>query len=260
MPVFFLKIPSATHEQTTVAGLANKIISPFVKRIFLTWKETKKYFPPEKTILVGLPLRTEVFKNRRTKYQFEEKLPTILIIGGKQGAHIINQTVFAILEKILAKYNVIHQCGLSSLYNDYQKAKEIRAKLETKKRQRYRIEKYIFPEDIGSAFARADLVVSRAGAHTIYELLALGKPAILIPYPFLHQDEQGKNAKIVEKLGLGKIILQKNLAPNILYHSLTTMMAQLDKYEKVKKKAKKLVILEAGAKMVREIEKLGKIC
>jgi len=257
---FFLKIPSVTHEQTTVAGFANKIIAPFVKKIFISWKESKKYFPSQKTILTGLPLRKEIFEEKTKKYRFKEDLPTILIIGGKQGSHIINQAVFAILDKLLEKYNIIHQCGFSSLYNDFQKAKEKRKKMKKQKRERYKPEDYIFPKDIGSAFAQADLVVSRAGAHTIYELLALKKPCLLIPYPFLYKDEQTQNARILKKIGLGEILPQKDLTPTLLYQSINSLISNLQKYKEAGKKAEKLVIFNAERKIIEEIEKIIKVC
>lgn len=253
-----LRIPSVTHEQTVVAGLANKLISPFVKKIFISWPQTAKYFLPEKTVLAGLPLRKEIFVKMTKKYEFKENLPTIYITGGKQGAHVINRAVFEVLDKLLEKYNVIHQCGLSSVHKDYKEAKDRKQRTENRKRERYKVVDYIFPEDIGAVFAEADLVIGRAGAHTVYELAALGKPAVLIPYPYLYQDEQTKNAEVLEDIGLVKILPQKNLTGDSLHQCINSLAQNIEEHKNAGEEAKKLVVLNATERMVKEIEKVIK--
>lgn len=250
---WILRIPSVTHEQTMVAGLGNKLISLFVKKIFISWPQKKKYYPSKKTVLTGLPLRKEIFIKKTKKYEFKEDLPTVYVTGGKQGSHVINQAVFEVLDKLLEKYNVIHQCGLSSLHNDYQIGKGKREKGK-EKWERYKVVDYIFPEDIGAVFAEADLVVGRAGAHIIYELAALGKPAVLIPLPILYGDEQTGNAKLLEEIGLAKILPQKDLTGESLYQCINLLIQNIEKYKKAGGKAKKLVILDATEKIIREIE------
>lgn len=116
---------------------------------------------------------------------------------------------------------------------------------------------YIFPEDIGAVFAEADLVVGRAGAHTIYELAALGKPAILIPLPILYGDEQTKNAGLLEEIGLAKILPQKDLTGEFLYQCINSLIQNIEKYKKAGEEAKKLVILDATKRVVKEIENQG---
>jgi len=257
---WILRIPSVTHEQTVIGGLANKLLSPFVKKVFITWPQTKKGFPSKKTVLTGLPLRKEIFEKKTKKYEFKENLPTIYVTGGKQGAHIINQAVFAVLDKILGKYNLIHQCGLSSLHNDFEKSKRERSEMRSERRERYKVVDYVFPEEIGAVFAKADLVISRAGAHIVYELTALGKPAILVPYPYLYKDEQTQNAKMLEEIGLVKILPQKDLTGESLYQWINSLLQNIEKYKKAGEKAKKLVILNATERMVEEIEKIGNFC
>lgn len=253
---WLLRIPAVTHEQTVVAGRVNKLITPFVKKIFLTWPQTKKYYPPSKTVVTGLPLRKEIFEKKTKRYEFRNKLPTIYVTGGKQGSHVINKAVFAVLDELLERYNLIHQCGLSSLHDDYQLAKEKKEGLGEKKKKRYKIADYIFPQDIGAVFTKADLVVGRAGAHTIYELAALGKPAILIPLPILYQNEQVENARLLEEAGLAKVLLQKDPEGKSLLQAINLLTQEFDRHKKVGEEKKQLVALDAIRKIVREIEKL----
>lgn len=248
------KIPCITHEQTVVSGLANKLIAFFAQKILLTWPMSLKYFPKEKTAVVGLPLRKEIFT--KGKFSFKNDLPVIYITGGKQGAHVINRAVLGCLEKLLPFVNVIHQCGSTTLYEDEKVAKEKRQKLSLLLRERYIVKEYFFASEIGEVLNGADLVVSRAGAHIIYELAALGKPALLIPIPWAYGNEQIQNAKILEQIGLAEILPQKNLTDETLMSKVTEMLGNIAKYEKNARKASKLVILNGTERVVEEIEKM----
>ena len=177
---WLLGIPIITHEQTTVFGLANQIIAKFAKKVLVSFPSSLKSFPAKKVVLTGLPIRTEIFDQGKKLFTNQKK--TIYITGGKQGAHVINSEVFKILPQLLEKFNIIHQCGSTSLFNDLAKAQELRKNLNTK--EDYLVAPYFFEDQIGSIFKSADFVISRAGAHTLYELLYLEKPAILIPIPW----------------------------------------------------------------------------
>lgn len=251
---WLLKIPAITHEQSSVSGLANKIVAYFAQKILVSWPSSLPFFPKEKTTLVGLPLRGEIFEKTTTRFDFKNHLPTIYITGGKQGAHVINQAIFSCLESLLENYNLIHQCGSSTLHHDFKRAQEKKRQLELKKRKRYIVSDYFYPTEIGSVFAQADLVVSRAGAHMVFELAALGKPAILIPIPWLYGDEQTKNAKLLKKTGLVEILPQDQLSGEKLSWWINKVVENIESYRKNAKKAKNLIRLDAGERIVEEIE------
>jgi UDP-N-acetylglucosamine--N-acetylmuramyl-(pentapeptide) pyrophosphoryl-undecaprenol N-acetylglucosamine transferase len=255
---WILRIPSVTHEQTVVAGVANRLISPFVRKIFISWPQTERFYPLGKSVFTGLPLRKEIFEKKTRKYEFKEKLPTIFVTGGKQAAHLINQAIFAVLAQILENYNLIHQCGLSSLHQDYKEAKQKRDEIESKKRWRYKVVDYIFPEEIGAVFTAADLVIGRAGAHIVYELAVLGKPALLIPIPWAKADEQRANAEILKKVGLAEILPQKELSGETLVSRVTAMLDNIQRYKKNSIRAAGLVKLNGAQKMAEEIERILK--
>jgi UDP-N-acetylglucosamine--N-acetylmuramyl-(pentapeptide) pyrophosphoryl-undecaprenol N-acetylglucosamine transferase len=222
-------LPIATHEQTVVIGWANKVISKFATKILVSWKESLKYFPPHKTTYTGLPLRRAIFETRSQKFDPQNDLPTIYITGGKTGSHIINSTVSEALDRLLKKYNVIHQCGDYSVTKD-NKMLQDRYMQAGSVPGRYFLNKFIFEDDIGEVFSRADIVISRGGAHTIAELAALNKPAIVIPIPWVSHNEQQKNAEMLRDLGLAEILQEKDLSAESLLNLLEKMFEDLAKY------------------------------
>lgn len=253
---FFLRIPAVTHEQTTVSGWANRFIGFLAKRIFISWERSLKFFPKRKTILTGNPLRKAIFEVRTKRFRFPECLPTIYVTGGKQGAHVINEAVREALSEFLERYNVIHQTGSSEVYRDYQKILVLRNQLPKKLVRRYIIQEYFGEDEIGAVFKAADLVVARAGANTITELAALGKPAIFIPIPWASHNEQMENAKLLERVGSAVVLPQEKLSPSTLLRGVERVVGNLEYYRQRGKEAKKLVDLGAAAKIADEIVRL----
>jgi len=262
---WFLGVPSLTHEQTVVGGWANKLVARFAKKVFVSWEESVQYFPKDKTIVVGNPVRKAIFdQTQKSKLKNQilsqnSKLGTIYVTGGKQGAHVLNEAVREALPELLEKYKVIHQCGHSTVFRDYQGLKELSSdggELSSDLRSRYLLKDYFTEEEIGAVFAAADIVISRAGANIVYELAALGKPAILIPIPWVSHEEQMKNARILANAGSAVILEEKNLsAKSILLHS-DILFADLEKYQEGGRRAQKLVRLDAAEKIAEEIASL----
>lgn len=170
-----LKIPSITHEQTVVTGHANKFISKYVKKIMITWPQSEKYFPKEKIVVTGLPLREEILEFKSNSFHSENDLPTVYVTAGKLGSNKINVAVEGCLPRLLSMCNVIHQAGDVSVYGDYDRLLSLYEKLNPKPKGDYYIRKYVFEDEIGEAYSKADLVISRSGAHTTLELIALKK-------------------------------------------------------------------------------------
>jgi UDP-N-acetylglucosamine--N-acetylmuramyl-(pentapeptide) pyrophosphoryl-undecaprenol N-acetylglucosamine transferase len=203
---WFLGIPTITHEQTVVTGYANKLISKFAKKIFVSWEESLKYFPPEKVRYSGLPLRESINKIVSNNYQVDNGLPYILVIGGKTGSHLINTLIEESLETLLSFSNVVHQTGDHTKLKDFERLCDKYQNISTRVFGAYYPKKFIFEDEIGEVYSKADLVVSRAGAHSISEIIALNKKAILIPISWVSHNEQFLNAKIVESRNNAVII------------------------------------------------------
>lgn len=203
-----LNIPSITHEQTVVSGWANKAVSPFVKKILLTYNSSLSNYPKEKSLVVGLPVRKELLDSNNSKV-FHPKL--LFITCGKQGSHTINSAIFPLIPELVKKYTVVHQVGSNVLTKDLDRARRIKEKLG-KDASRYQYAPYFVGKDSATYLRSADLVISRAGAHTIYELILLGKKAIVIPISWVSHKEQELNANLAQK-EIGSIVLSE--------HSLT---------------------------------------
>jgi UDP-N-acetylglucosamine--N-acetylmuramyl-(pentapeptide) pyrophosphoryl-undecaprenol N-acetylglucosamine transferase len=251
---WLLGIPVVTHEQTSVSGWANKMIAKMAKKVFVTYEASSKYFPQEKVVVTGLPIREGILKKGKKLFQNGKK--TIYVTGGKQGAHVLNETIFAILPQLLEKFNVIHQCGSTSLFNDIEKAREMRARQLAGggKGMNYLVKEYFFEDEIGSVFRSADFVISRAGAHIVYELMTLRKPAILVPIPWASGNEQEENAKVVVNAGLGIILPQKDLEAGKLWETILEFEKNLSS-KKVSPASPKIEA-DATSKIVFEIEKI----
>lgn len=263
VPVVFsawlLGIPIITHEQTTIKGLATKFNSLFAKKIAVSWQKSLDDFPPQKVVYTGNPLRKEIFKEDKKFWQqlgFRKKFPLVFITGGNQGSHIINITVGKIVPKLVKIANVFHQCGHLNIFEDFKNLTTVKKKLPAKLSPFYQVEKYLSTSQMGTLLNKADLVVSRAGANTISELAALGKPAILIPFPWLYQDEQTKNAKMLAKTGIAEILPQKELTAESLLALIEKMLNNLPKYKQNAFRAKKLVKTDAAEAIVDLVEEI----
>lgn len=257
---WILGIPSITHEQSVVSGLATKLNSFFVKKIAISWSETGKYLKNKKVVLTGNPIRKEIFEMQASDFKLKEFLrniqsykgrPLIYITGGNQGSHFINETIGEILPRLLKSYFLIHQTGDSKIYHDYEDlVTSYRSRVKSK---RYFVTKYIDSADIGAVLNKADLVVSRAGANLVTELLALGKPAILIPLPWAGGSEQEENAKLAEEAGVGQILSQEKLTSYILAQSIDKAIQNLENFKKNALKAKQLIKLDAAERLAEEV-------
>jgi UDP-N-acetylglucosamine--N-acetylmuramyl-(pentapeptide) pyrophosphoryl-undecaprenol N-acetylglucosamine transferase len=240
---WFFGIPTITHEQTVTAGWANRALSPFVKKILLTHQSSKKNFPSKKTIVVGLPLKKKLL-DRAPKVQFKPKL--LYITCGKQGSHIINSSIFPLIPELVKKYTVVHQTGANTKTQDISKARRVKKSLG-KYASRYIHAPYFFANEAANYLRSAHLVISRAGAHTTYELCLLGKRAIFIPIPWVSHNEQFLNADLAIKTITGSIIQEKDLSPK-------TMMKTIKKIDKKKlKPVSKTLITDATQRIIKII-------
>jgi len=202
LAAYILRIKTALHEQNVLPGLTNRILSRFVDKIFISFPESKNYFSSKKTILTGNPIRQELLKDQDLSHL--KRGFTLLIIGGSQGAHQVNARFISCLpylEDLKESLNIIHQTG----ERDFEYVNNSYHNLPFKGK--------VFPfiDDMAWAYGQSDLVIGRAGATTIAELTALGKPSILIPYPYASGNHQKMNATVLVKRGAAHMILNGDL-------------------------------------------------
>lgn len=226
---WWLRIPVASHEQTVVVGWASRLISLFAKRIFISFPDSRQFFPWGKVYLTGNPLRQEIFDDRGL-FRFANAKQTIYITGGQQGSHLINDFVAENLADLVSKYNVIHQSGGSSVFQDHGRLTQKGRLLPDSLRQSYLLRDFFTADELGSVFARADVVVSRSGANTVCELWALGKVVIFIPISWSSHQEQRENAEFFLRSGGGVILKEKNLNRRDFFEALAKLFSNYEFY------------------------------
>ena len=209
------KIPTIIHESDMTPGLANKLCIPSAKKICCNFPETLPYLPADKAVLTGSPIRAEILQGDRLaglKYTgLSPDKPIVLIIGGSLGSVKVNTAVRSILPRLLQQFQIIHICGKGNLdesligTNGYVQYEYVDAPLK-------------------HLFAAADLIISRAGANSICEILALRKPNLLIPLSAAaSRGNQILNAKSFSKQGFSLVLEEENLTDDTLYQAVVQL-------------------------------------
>lgn len=200
-----LGIPSVLHEQTAAAGRANLLSSHFVKRITLARESSKEFFKNKKIEVVGNPV-LPFFAKIKPKRRLGDP-PRIYITAGSRGSVTINTLVEGVLEKLLAEAKVTHQTG----DQEETKYKKIKDNLPAALAANYQVFGKIDPDDLERIYQEADIVISRAGANSVAEIIAARRPALLIPIPWSYLDEQNKNALFAREFGVARVLDQESL-------------------------------------------------
>jgi len=228
-----LKIPVFLHESDVVPGLSNQKTAKWAKKIFISFPGTE-YFDAKKTILTGNPIRKEILDGDKQKsseiFNLTLSKPIILITGGSQGAGAINDFVLLILNNLLKDYEVIHVTGRQNLNEISAEAQVV----EDKELIRYyHPVGFLDEEKIKHAYKSADLIISRAGSGSIFEIAANGKPSILIPLPSAAADHQSKNAYRYAEAGASIVFEQENLTPNFFMDNIQLLFAHPEKLKQM---------------------------
>lgn len=224
----FFGIPIVIHESDIIPGKANLWAGKMAKKVFLAFEGAKKFFKVDKTDVVGNPIRQGILAgpDRATAiaaFDLDPNRPVVLITGASQGAKIINDTLLLALVELGQKFQVIHQAGPNNF-------EEVRKQTEAVVqegagtygeiiKQNYRLYPIFDIQQMALAYAAADVVVSRAGAGTIFEVAAVGKPSIVIPLKTAASNHQLANAKDFEKYG-ATVIEEDNFTPHILMNEI----------------------------------------
>ncbi len=257
---WLLGIPIVHHEQVPALDYPSKYLSLLATRVLVSFPHLLNGHDPQKWLFTGNPIRPEVFQANFTP-ELEKlatlkkklSLPVVYVTGGSSGAHTINKTIQTSLPKLLDKTLLIWQTG-DSHFNDFDRAVETISKLPPNKRSRVIIKKFIHGSEIGAVFKLSDIVIGRSGANTVSELIALGKPAILIPIPWVHDNEQEENAKILSSAGAGHILKEPNLSLNSFLSELTNALTGLEELANAAKKLQRNSPVSATLNIVSVID------
>ena len=218
-----LRVPCVIHESDMTPGLANKLCIPVADKVCCNFPETVPVMPAGKAVLTGTPIRKELFNGNKKRglelCGFDGNKPVLMVIGGSQGSVSVNEAVRGVLPELLPGYDVAHLAGEGKIDN----------LLLTK--QGYKQFEYL-TDELPDLFAAADIVISRAGANAICELLALRKPNILIPLPLTQsRGDQILNAKSFEKAGYSIVVDEDDLTQRYLLEKIAQLWRDRKMYE-----------------------------
>jgi len=260
-------IPTYTHESDAVPGLVNHIVGRFCKKVFISFDCTKKYFPLNKTLLTGNPIRLDLFdqtlnkKDIKKLLNLDEKKPVVTIIGGSQGSRHINDFILDILPKIINDVQVIHQTGKTNHQKVIREADVVFQEIiGDKELQQYYHPLPFFEErttpsifSLKDVFTITDLVIARAGSGLIFEIAVSGKPSILIPLPWASRGHQKKNAYEYAKNGAAVVIEEGNLKPNVFSDLILQIVFDQKKKEKMSEAALKFAKPKAAFNIAQHL-------
>lgn len=249
----FKKIPSLIHEQNAFPGLSNKVLKFFVDCTAISFEESEKYFKgSKKVVLTGNPVREDFFaenyNSARRKLNINEEDIFILAFGGSLGAEKFNKAFI----DFMIKSDGVFRCTLATGERFYNKSVEyLKLNGGNTKSRFINIERYI--DDMPQFMNAADLVICRAGAITIAELLAAGKASILVPSPNVTNNHQEYNARAAERGGAAKVILEDNLSADTIYQTVKQMTDNKSLLKNMNVCAKKMGMPDATKKIVQNI-------
>lgn len=221
------RLPTAIHEQNSIPGLANRFLARLVDRIFVSFPVSNRYFPRHKTVVSGNPVRREVLLPRAR----EHRGTGLLVTGGSQGARFLNRLLLEMAPRLFEEVPdlfLVHQTG----FLDYELVQA------SYRGQGLAVRVEPFLQDMAWAYAQADLVLCRAGATTIAELSALGKPAILIPYPHATHGHQEMNARLVAEAGGGLFFREDEIEAPRMAETLVSLLRDAEKRARMARKMK----------------------
>lgn len=210
----WLGIPVALMEPNSVIGLANRLIAPFVQRAYTAFPESERHFVPSLVLRAGVPIRAGF---QPVPYTPQLAAPRVLVLGGSQGAKSLNEAVPRALAQLSASVRITHQCGAAHEAD----ARRLYAELGLEARAQV----VPFIADVPKALADADLVIARSGASAVSEICAIGRPSLLVPYPFASGDHQRVNAESLVRAGAAVCLSASDATPERIARELAALVA-----------------------------------
>lgn len=259
VPVVFaawlLRIPIIVHESDSLPGVANKLGGKFAQYVAISYPSTAQFFNPSKTILTGIPIRSELLvpsqEVSRASLGIQSDLPLILILGGSQGAERINQLILDSLDELLPKYEIIHQTGKSQYDITVMSAGELIPNAEHV--SRYHPTPFLTAHQLNNVMHMASLIISRAGSGTIHEIAVHEKPSILIPIPEAISHDQITNAYTYAQSGGAVVMEEQNLKDGLLLPEIDRIMQDSSVYSTLEEGARAFAKRDAAPVLSRII-------
>lgn len=248
-------IPTLLQEQNSYAGVTNKLLAKNAKRICVAYEGMERFFPEDKIVLTGNPVRRNLLECNATQEEARKAMgidpekATILIIGGSLGARTVNESIIGGLEKLGAAADDVQVVWQTGKFYD-QQCKEALAESGVKN-----VIQMPFISNMDMAYRAADLVISRAGASSISELQLLGKPSILVPSPNVAEDHQTKNALALANRDAAIMVTDAE-APEKLVDAMLATVNDEDKLHSLSANVLRMALLNSAERIVDEVEKI----
>ncbi len=254
----FFGIPVIIHESDSVPGRVNTWSARFARKIAISYPQAAEFFSKDKIIYTGNPIRKDLLHaaadGGHAYFNLETTTPTILILGGSQGAQFINENIADILPDLVEKYQVIHQTGQANFLLAKETAKVVLQNSQHK--ERYKPYANLDTLALRMAAGASSLIVSRAGS-TIFEIAVWGVPTILIPITDSNGDHQRKNAYSYARTGAAVVIEENNLTPHLLLSEITRIISDQDERTKMHEAANQFAHTDAAEKIAEELIAIG---
>jgi len=245
------RIPSLIQEQNSYPGITNKMLAKKVKKICVAYDGLENYFPADKLIKTGNPVRQDLLhidekrEEALDHFKLDPNKMTLVILGGSLGARAINQALEKNIQTILKNDVQVIWQSVKLYYEDYKKFSEIKG-----------VQVWEFTQQMDLLYAAADILISRAGAGSISELCIVGKPVIFIPSPNVAEDHQTKNAKFVTDKDAGILLKEENIGS--LSEVINILFEDAQKRKTLSKNIKKLALPNATKEIADEVDKILK--
>jgi UDP-N-acetylglucosamine--N-acetylmuramyl-(pentapeptide) pyrophosphoryl-undecaprenol N-acetylglucosamine transferase len=253
-----MQLPRFIHEQNAIPGFTNKVLARFAEEVFVSLEESRPFFPKERTLVTGNPLRRQILEQVTREVHDQrpatgDQVVNLLVFGGSLGAHSINLAMAAAAPLLAARCRgrlaITHQTGDKD--QNEVAAAYAQAGIEA------RVVPFI--DDMAAAYRSADLIVCRAGATTIAEVTACGKPCLFIPFPFAVDDHQRRNAEALLKKGAGFMLLERELSAERLAEEIGTLLADPALLREAGANSRAMARLDAARVIVDEMLKTTKL-
>jgi UDP-N-acetylglucosamine--N-acetylmuramyl-(pentapeptide) pyrophosphoryl-undecaprenol N-acetylglucosamine transferase len=239
-----LRIPIVIQEQNLVPGFTNKVLGRFADRIAVSFHESREYFPADRVVFTGNPVRREILEKLKESSVREDRgFFTVFVFGGSQGALNINNALCAaldFLEDYKGSLRIIHQTGRG--YEEQMK--------EGYRKKGFQADVRPFIYNIVDIYKEADLIICRAGATTVSELMVAGRASILIPLPTAAANHQEMNARRLKDAGAAEMILEKDLSGESLAEKIVGLIEKREKLKDMEKKIRAMAVTDAAERIV----------
>ncbi len=252
------RIPLIIHESDSIPGTVNRFAARFAVRVGIAFPSAAQFFPKGKTAVVGIPIRKRILggniAHAKESLSIFTDAPVIGVIGASQGSQKINEAVLGILKELAEEFEIVHQTGQKN-FEDVKG--EGMVTLEFAHKEHYHPVPFFDEQGMRDFYAASDLIVSRAGASSIFEIAAWAKPAILVPLLNSAQEHQLKNAYEYAAVGAAEIVEEANLTPHILLGEIKRMIQNKDGLRRMGEAAQRFSRIDAAEIIARELLRLG---